>query len=1161
MIVESAPTEPLYPSLAALRLKHRELRTSFDRNNPSAQALSEIEQFLRAAARTGSVLFDEQSRTAAQGIVDYWTAALYRARRHPPETQLDPFNPPSRPPSVVCPFPGLSPFDDTTRDYFLGRDKVVADLCARLVRGRFVVVTGPRGSGKSSIVRAGLVPALRSGALPGSDRWRYLGPVVPGRRPLHSLALALAPSPDDPAAGMAEEWAAEAAAVLRVSPRQLGDLLQDQGPSLLVVDQLEDVLPGPGEVLDDDRQAFIDCLIQLITRDDVPCALVATRTDDPVDPAYHAADALLSESASFDVPDLGTAELRAAIVRPADLVGVTFDPDIVEDLVRALVGVPVSPPLLQFVLAHLWDKRDGFTISAAAYDALMWDPRRRRTNAGAALARIAQQQFDQLAEDPAAQAAFKSILLELVVPEEGSEIRMLRLPLGALRQKVGDDGAFERALAALVAGRLVRCSAEGAEETWVEVVHAGLARNWPMLDGWLVDVRLSQARRRQLQTATRSWLEHDRTSDALWGEKLLDTVDEDDPYLGRAEREFLARSHAAVRRHKLMLALLKWGAITSVAVGILLAFAVVYVHTLQLAAEARSAHAEQLASQADLHANDPAAQLLIALAALGEQPDKPGAPLSLVSGLVGLGNEAENADARFSLLSALERNRQITALLRTDQSVTTIVASPDGALLAGVAQDPSGASAAQIVIWDSQTLNKLDRFDLSEAYPGPALGKVTALALNATHTRAAFGLPTRDGYRLGVLSTQDGLPLAPRESGTPQRFLQMRGQTLQALRFRATADGSDVLASLDGEGIHTWDLATGASSTVRLPTLSPTSQLSPDGQLLADPCAPSDDSNTTCTLTVRASETGAIVGSVPTTQLLAQDCGSAACASGPWFSADSTQLAMASADGASIVIVDARQPSRILARRARSGGPVARVALNQSLIAVASAACSLKTCTSDDAAQLQYFDPVPTGAEATGQPTRASGAPVPSTWDSVQSIVPLSSGGRVAVPMTGGVALLDLHRDIQGPDVTPSTGDRFNAITVRIDANSLPVPGCADHATGSGCPAGALHLQDVRPASQAVDFLSQSSDQTVTAVAAGVIADQFRIAAGYKNGNATVWDSSGNCLVVPRSEPGACSVLEPATPSMISALAFAPDGRLAVAGAGDSVRVWRYDDP
>ena len=144
----------------------------------------------------------------------------------------------------------------------------------------------------------------------------------------------------------------------------------------------------------------------------------------------------------------------------------------------------------------------------------------------------------------------------------------------------------------------------------VEVVHVALARNWPALDQWLVEVRIEQERRRRLQAATKEWLNHERSDDALWREALLEGLDEHDPGLGAAEREFIVQSRRIVRRRERRRVRRRWmwraaGAVLVVLAGLV---ALQALHSTQVA------RAHQLLAESH-QTDDPAAALLMAVSA------------------------------------------------------------------------------------------------------------------------------------------------------------------------------------------------------------------------------------------------------------------------------------------------------------------------------------------------------------------------------------------------------------------------------------------------------------------------------------------------------------------------------------------------------------------
>src|SRR5262249_38228001 len=138
----------------------------------------------------------------AQGLLDYWVARLYRGGMEPPDATLAEFDPALAPelPDELCPYLGLDAFREADNDKFFGRSELIARLVERLADQRLLAVVGPSGSGKSSLVRAGLIPALKTGALPDSQNWRYLPPIVPGSDPMANLARMTndAPQTDTP---------------------------------------------------------------------------------------------------------------------------------------------------------------------------------------------------------------------------------------------------------------------------------------------------------------------------------------------------------------------------------------------------------------------------------------------------------------------------------------------------------------------------------------------------------------------------------------------------------------------------------------------------------------------------------------------------------------------------------------------------------------------------------------------------------------------------------------------------------------------------------------------------------------------------------------------------------------------------------------------------
>ncbi|MCA9970261.1 MAG: hypothetical protein KC425_08600, partial [Anaerolineales bacterium] len=183
-------------SLASLRVAHREL-LQLRRGSPAdAELTAAVTTFLQRGRLAGQYLDADEDRWEAQNLLDYWENELFHAGHEVADALLLPFDPALQPtiPDHLCPYVGLDAFQPQQRELFFGRSQLIAELVAQVNGSRLVGVLGPSGSGKSSAVLAGLLPQLQAGhALPGSDQWHYLPPIVPGSAPLTTLARLLAP--------------------------------------------------------------------------------------------------------------------------------------------------------------------------------------------------------------------------------------------------------------------------------------------------------------------------------------------------------------------------------------------------------------------------------------------------------------------------------------------------------------------------------------------------------------------------------------------------------------------------------------------------------------------------------------------------------------------------------------------------------------------------------------------------------------------------------------------------------------------------------------------------------------------------------------------------------------------------------------------------------
>jgi hypothetical protein len=424
----------------------------------------------------------------------------------------------------VCPYRGLQVFEAEHALFFFGRevatgwlvDELRPSAGLRAGGNRFLAVVGPSGSGKSSLVRAGLVPALRRGTLPGSAEWPI--PVFrPGHRPLESLALILSrlagPS-DDPTVTLRLMDA------LAADQRQLhltARLALTEAPAdryvALVVDQFEELFTLCRD--EGQRRWFIDNLLYASAIEGGRTVVVLTMRADFYGKcaAYPDLAARITDHQMLVSP-MVEEELRAAIERPAQLVGLEFEAGLVEALLRDVQAEPGALPLLQHTLLELWERRAGHRLTLDAY--------REIGGIQGAIAHRAEAIYAGF--DTAQQAITRRILLRLTQPGEGTEDTRRRARLAELLPAEGQAADVEAAVQALADARLLTTGKDEQGGDIVDVAHEALIRSWPRLRSWIDEDRSALRIHRQLSEAAREWERNNcDQSDLYRGRRLAET--------------------------------------------------------------------------------------------------------------------------------------------------------------------------------------------------------------------------------------------------------------------------------------------------------------------------------------------------------------------------------------------------------------------------------------------------------------------------------------------------------------------------------------------------------------------------------------------------------------------------------------------------------------
>jgi WD40 repeat protein/class 3 adenylate cyclase len=669
------------------------------------------------------------------------------------------------------PYKGLVRFEAEDAGLFCGREQLVAQLLARLVATRFLAVLGASGSGKSSLVRAGLLPALTAGALPGSDAWV---PVVlaPGADPVRALAARLVPHlPGTDPAALTARLEAGHGALGQVAAEALAGR-PETARLLVAVDQFEEVFTTCRD--EAARRRFVDLLVTAAQAPDGRCVVsLALRADFYGRCAAHPELAAELADSQVLVGPMTDEELRRAVVTPAQRVGCVVEPGLPETILQDVAAEPGALPLVSTALLETWERRRGRSLTLTAYA--------ETGGVRGAVARLADGVFAGF--DPAEQATARTIFLRLTEPGEGAGDLRRR----ARRDELGDDPVTGKVLGVLVARRLVI-----ADQETVEVAHEALLRAWPRLRAWLEEDREGRRLHRHLGEATADWVAHDRDPEQLYrGARLaaaLDWARAHAPDLNQREHEFLDTSRAHHERQ------LRRARRTTAVLAGLLVLALV-AGGLALVQRATARHQEVLARSTALSAQ--------ASARRESEPD-----LALLLAVEGHRLD-DSIQTRGGLLDTLGQSPQLAALHQGYGELTSVALSPDEATLAARTVD------GKLRLWDFRT----------------RAPKTAPIDTDQDKGDVSF---SPDGRLLATSGDDGTVRLWDAGRGTPVGAV-MRHRPGGAARVRFSPDGRRLVSTgYEDRSARLWAVPSGAAlSRIRVDDLgSQFATFSPDGRTL-----------------------------------------------------------------------------------------------------------------------------------------------------------------------------------------------------------------------------------------------------------------------------------------------------------------------------------------
>ncbi len=629
------------------------------------------------------------------------------------------------------PYKGLRAFAETDAADFFGRSELIEQLVAQVTGSSLTCVVGPSGSGKSSLVRAGLVPRARQGDL-DADRNTVVAEMFPGSYPFEELEAALLRVAVDRPDGLLDDLMADDRGLLRVSKQILPG---DDTDLLLVIDQFEELFSLTHDL--EVRRDFLDNLVTIGNDERSRVRLVLTMRADFFDrPLEYPAFAELMSKGLVTVAMPAASELAQAIVEPARSVDLDIESGLIPLITRDVADEPGALPLMQYALTELVEARDGRRLTIDAYE--------RTGGVIGALSRRAEEIY--LGLPAAARTAAQELFVQLVTVDEEnddtrrrvrrSELDSLGLNSAALTTVIGDYGSF----------RLLSFDHDPVTRgQTIEVAHEALIREWPRLRTWIDERRESLLLERRLHWSVGEWVASDRDASFLLAGGRLDQyerwVEAGTARLSDDGREFLDASRHAVAasersdasRRRRVLAVV--ASLAVLAVGVAAVAVVQAGRADDAASDARAAaiEADELREVADTEAANATAQQTRAeeAAAAAEASQAEAEELRVDSERV-----AAIESARFGGLAAAN-------LAEVDPELATLLA-----IEAADTADAVGIAVPEVTmgLWESTRSQRVERrFDIPA--PWSPQGHALSIApdgIRAVTTDNEFEVQTRN---------------------------------------------------------------------------------------------------------------------------------------------------------------------------------------------------------------------------------------------------------------------------------------------------------------------------------------------------------------------------------------------------------------------------------
>jgi WD40 repeat protein/DNA-binding SARP family transcriptional activator len=433
------------------------------------------------------------------------------------------------------PYKGLRAFDEADASDFFGRAELVRGLVARLGEARegsrFLAVVAPSGGGKSSVVRAGLVPAIRRGELGGSKA-RYVAEMLPGAHPIEELEAALLRIAVRPVSRLRDLLETGSRGLLAA----VDQVVPGDAETVIVVDQFEEVFTLTTN--ERDRELFLESLrVACVDPESRVRVVVTLRADFYDRPLIYPRFGELLAARTEALPPLTADELEQAIRRPAERVGVHPDRGLEAAMIADVAHQPGALPLLQYALTELFERREGERMTLGSYDEI--------GGVAGALSTRAERLFREA--DPEWQRAVRQVFLRLVTLGEGTSDTRRRVARSELDALEDEPDTIDGVLGSFGRHRLLTFDREpSTREPTVEIAHEALLGAWSRLGTWIDEAREDLRQDRWLARASAEWRGSGRDPSFLLRGARLEQVEDwfssTDLAIGRDERAYVKAS-------------------------------------------------------------------------------------------------------------------------------------------------------------------------------------------------------------------------------------------------------------------------------------------------------------------------------------------------------------------------------------------------------------------------------------------------------------------------------------------------------------------------------------------------------------------------------------------------------------------------------------------